>query len=277
IYTFILFSALFVSCDKGEEGIKEDKSFTRTILVYMGGNSNLSSQTYQKLDALMKGWNSSFKGNLLVFQHATGDSPRLLEVSNTGEEISLITLRNYEEENSASPTTFRSIIDEMKTLYPADSYGLILFSHGSGWLPTGTLESPRSVVIDRKEEMEIREFANVIPTNCFDFIVFEACFMAGIEVAYELKDKTSYIVASSAEILTPGFTKIYPHSISYLYEQNPNLTAFTQTAFNYFNSLYGDNRSATFSIINTGKLRNLGDWIKRNWDNENIDVNLNEI
>ena len=34
--------------------------------------------------------------------------------------------------------------------------------------------------------MEITDFAMALPDHLFEFIIFEACNMAGIEVAYEL-------------------------------------------------------------------------------------------
>lgn len=33
-----------------------------------------------------------------------------------------------------------------------------------------------------------------LPDHLFEFIIFEACNMAGIEVAYELRNKAAYIM-----------------------------------------------------------------------------------
>lgn len=84
------------------------------------------------------------------------------------------------------------------------SYGFIVFSHASGWLPQGTLTSPLSIIMDKKQEMELSDFAQAIPDKTFNYIIFEAYFMSRIEVAYELKKKSDYILASLAEILSPG-------------------------------------------------------------------------
>ena len=37
--------------------------------------------------------------------------------------------------------------------------------------------------------------------------------MAGVEVAYALRNKTDYLLASSAELLSPGFVPIYAHTL----------------------------------------------------------------
>ena len=89
----------------------------------------------------------------------------------------------------------KRVINDVTRLYPAKSYGLIVFSHGSGWLPPHTLvNGSRSIIIDNDNEMEITDFAMALPDHLFEFIIFEACNMAGIEVAYELRNKAAYIM-----------------------------------------------------------------------------------
>lgn len=88
-----------------------------------------------------------------------------------------------------------------------------------------------------------------LPDHLFEFIIFEACNMAGIEVAYELRNKAAYIMASSAPVVSPGFTPIYAGSISCLLEEAADLQRFAENYFHYWNLMEGDKRSATISII----------------------------
>ena len=53
-------------------------------------------------------------------------------------------------------------------------------------------------------QMEIADMANVLEGKSFDFIFFDACVMQTIEVAYELRHATNYLIASPAEIPAPG-------------------------------------------------------------------------
>ena len=55
--------------------------------------------------------------------------------------------------------------------------------------------------------------------------------MAGIEVAYELRNKAAYIMASSAPVVSPGFTPIYAGSISCLLEENADLQKICRKLF----------------------------------------------
>lgn len=139
-----------------------------------------------------------------------------------------------------------------------------MFSHGSGWLPPHTLvNGSRSIIIDNDNEMEITDFAMALPDHLFEFIIFEACNMAGIEVAYELRNKAAYIMASSAPVVSPGFTPIYAGSISCLLEEAADLQRFAENYFHYWNLMEGDKRSATISIIKTAGLSNLANLIRQ--------------
>lgn len=268
----ILTAILSVSCIYDED----IPPVNRVILIYLGGDNSLSDEVYEKTEAIRQGWNKNIEGKLLIYSDPSDASPQLIEICTCreGNPIKEV-IHTYEEENSADSKVFNRVIKEVKTMYPAPSYGLILFSHASGWLPQETLKSPKSVLMDNKQEMDLANFVNAIPDNSFDFIIFEACFMSGIEVAYELKDKTDYILASSAEIVSPGFTGIYKQSaISYLYESPINLKGFAQSAFNYFNSQSGFLNSATLSIIKTSELDALANTVKKSYDiNRTVDLN----
>jgi hypothetical protein len=261
LWSWTAIAGLFLgSCDGNGE---RDSTLNRVVLVYLGGDNNLSGETYVKTEALKRGWNPSLQGRLLIYSDPANGVPKLTEVASEGRGgVTETVVRTYDESNSADAAVFASVISEVKAAYPAHSCGLILFSHASGWLPEATLTAPRSIIIDRKDEMELIDFAAAIPDHAFDFIVLEACFTAGIEMAYELKDKTDYILASSAEILSPGFSDIYADVVADLFSPTADLSAFARKAFEYFDSQSDDYRSATFSVIRTDRLRALADWIK---------------
>ena len=92
-----------------------------------------------------------------------------------------------------------------------------------------------------------------------DFIIFDACFMGGIEVAYELRNVCDRIVASQTEVIAEGMD--YITMTSYLMKgSGPDLEGFCRNYFDYYNNhqqvLY---RSATISLTDTRKLDQLAD------------------
>lgn len=260
----LLTGLLLCSCiDDEYEGPDPDLP-ARTVLAYMAGDNNLSGETAQKIEAMRRGWGWT-GSKLLVYEDRKGEGARLLRIRG-GCAVTptpyIETVREYGVENSASAGTFGRVLREVMTEYPADSYGLVFFSHASGWLPAGNLQNPtRSLGWDdgypqgelSHAEMELADFAAAIPDGALDFIVFETCLTAGVEVAYELRGKADYMLASSAEILSPGFTPVYPTALRQLFDTSQgveeSLTAFGGAYMNYVNTLSGNYRSATLSVI----------------------------
>lgn len=264
VYFLLLYFLLLWSCGKEKVDIVPKPPVSRTVIVYMGGNNNLQNETYEKIESLKQGYKSGM-GRLLIYQAVRDATPRLLEIiaDPSGKGIEKV-LKTYEKQNAADATVFSQVLAEVKQTAPAQSYGLILFSHASGWLPQGTLIKPRTLLQNSENDLELRDFASALPDNSFDFIIFESCFMTGIEVIYELKDKTRYIVASSAEILSPGFTPIYPKLLPYLYSEEADLEGLSKQIFSYYNSQSGDYRSATISLIDVRPLPELATWVRIN-------------
>ncbi len=99
--------------------------------------------------------------------------------------------------------------------------------------------------------MEVTDLADAIPFH-LEFIIFDCCFMGGIETAYELKDKCDYIVASPTEILATGFP--YSQVMRPLFEFRPNLIGACQLFYDYYSGLSGFYKSATIALYRTDKL-----------------------
>lgn len=264
ISIILIIPPLFSSCLK-EEADNRQLLPERTILFYMAGDNSLSEETQEKVDALVSAWNIADENRLLVFQDRGGENaPRLLEIKAGSNGKGMIELlEEYKDGNSATTKVFARVLNDMVRHCPSSDYGLVLFSHSSGWFPTGTFAQPRSVVTDGDTEFELIDFARTIPNGQFRFIIFESCLMAGAEVVYELKDKTDYIFASSAEILSPGFTPLYGKMLECLYKFTPDLTTFASEYYDYCNGLSGDNRSATVSVISTAGLSPLKSLLAR--------------
>ena len=249
---------------------------SRVLLVYVGTDNNLSGLEQEKLDALCNGWTGKPTDHIIVYRDTQGADARLIEISNLAPGELPREIAAYGRENSASGDVFSRVINDVISQYKADSYGLLIFSHASGWLPAGALNNPnafsansphsRSIITDGTSEMALADFASAIPDGVFDYIVFEACFMAGIEVAYELRHKADCIFASSAEIVHPGFAPVYSSATGQLFGQR--LEGFGQRVFNHTLTYAGDSpqRSAAYSVIHTAALESLSSFIGENCD-----------
>jgi hypothetical protein len=259
----VLLSCLFAGC---EDDMPEENSPNHVVLVYMGIDNNLAGEAQEQMEALRRGWEAAAtEDRLYVYADVAGAAPSLSCMKREAGRAVRQTLRTYEETNSADATVFASVIEEVKAMYPTNrtTFGLIFFSHASGWLPAGTLNNAalRSLVIDNGREMELVDFAQAIPDNCFEYIVFDACFTAGIELTYELRNKTKYVLGSSAEILSPGYTPVYPEAIGSLFREQADLQSFARALFNHVDRQTDNNRSATLSVVRTAGLEALRDFV----------------
>ena len=257
IIWLFLFGVLFSGCQK--ESDFRSVSARRTVLVYLGVDNNFRAEASQKIRQLKNAWDKNFDGNLLVYAD-NGEQSFLFHIYYSPQRGAVAdTIETYATENSASPATFSRVLQTAKSFRPADSYGLVVLSHGTGWLPA-EMSAPaiglKSVILDTSTDdhdnyMELSAFAEAIPYR-LDFIIFDACWMASVEVAYELKDKADYIVASPAEVLEPGFT--YSTMMRHLFKPKPDLTAVAREFYEYHDGQDDLYRSATVSVIKTAGL-----------------------
>ena len=212
------------------------------------------------------------RANVMTFSE--GDIP------NTGENIA-------------------KVLSCIRDKYRADSYGLLLSSHGSGWVPPGYLALPErfegtttdvwsagkamrrgsrrangpvpylhreddgpavksigSTWTDKTHknayETDIIELAEAIPFK-LDYIIFDACYMGGVEVAYELKDKCRWLCASQTEILGDGmdYSRLVGRLLKY---DAPDPEAVCEDFYSLYENQSGQYKSATISMIDCSRL-----------------------
>ena len=265
-YISVLLLFCLVSCEKDDVEPKK----TRTLMVYLAGDNDLSSSLQKNINDMLKGWEKGFNGNIVIYYDASGAAPKLLTfVEGKKGVFEKREIKTYEEMNSASSETLRDVIKEMQELYPAESYGLILGSHATGWILPGlggrgesqrmmTTPISRSFGSDGGVEMDIRDMAKDMPGG-LDFILFDACFMSSIEALYELRDKAKYIIASAAESPAPGFP--YEELMSYFWGTGENLKKDLQEVCRIFYEYYSnyDMGFGTIALINPAELNHLRD------------------
>jgi len=211
----------------------------------MVADNNLNNDAIRNINQMIsykKNYQDS-KKNLLVYidgndiiingEHL-GDKPQLIKITGTGKGFKI--LKTYPEQNSVSPEIMNKQLIQATRESTSNHYGLILWSHGSSWLPkskTGK-EELKSFGNDNGEKIDMFELQYAIPPNTFEFIMFDACAMGSIECAYELKDKAEYIMASAAEVMASGYpyNKMLPH----LFKEYTDYQSAALEFYNYYNA-----------------------------------------
>ena len=271
-YIAFLVPVLFLSACRKPDAPKPESVPVplRTVIVYMAADNDLYNNAVSNIND-MEAAMGDFAGNLIVYidppSHAKPSSPYIMEIRHDeSRTITSPTVKTYPEQNSASGEVMERVIEDIVEMYPADGYGLVLWSHGTGWLPSGTYGSSikslsygasndrpqvKTFARDNLGGMEISDLAKHLPVK-FDFILFDVCLMAGIETLYEIRNSTDYIVASAAEILAEGFP--YDKTTPCFFGVKANLSKAAQKFMEHYNSLDGAYRSATISVVKTAEL-----------------------
>ena len=266
---FVCLAMLVIAChnDDDERGVQ-----MRTVLVYIAGDNSLRSFATEDLAEMTEGMQSVDDNsyNLLVYID-TGSSPKLIRLKkdkkkNVVQEV----IATYEGRNSVDVSKMKEVINTAFSEYPAQSYGLVLWSHGEGWLAKSQNKTRWWGQDGGSNYMDISELKDVLRNAPhLSFLLFDACFMQSVEVVYELKEHADYIIGSPTEIPAPGapYQKVVPA----MFANNASATDIAKAYFEFYadENLYtgklpynwglGDPWTAgvSVSVVNTSMLEQL--------------------
>ena len=278
------------SCNKEE---KHEQEQTQTIIFYFAGTS-LTFYYYKNISALKDALRGDIKGDsrvMLFFQQSEKNSGEIIELTYENGLCEEKKLATHQLPERMDADGLSHILKDIMRLAPADSYSLIIGSHGTGWVPidgqmdgavqSATLDAhtaPATYWQRTGEEMTRYLGEDTNPQNAFDiptlsqaitktgvkmeYILFDACFMANVESAYELRNNTKYIVGSVCEIMGSGFpyTTVLPCMLT-----NRGTGYDLDGVCRAFNTFYDDNYgySGSISLIDCSQLDALAAEMKR--------------
>ncbi|MCM1310044.1 MAG: clostripain-related cysteine peptidase [Bacteroides sp.] len=247
------------SCNEEQETAKT----RRTLLVYIEGRNNLSSAAKADLEEMHQALVPA-DCRLLVYRSISGDDhPVLMEIVNGKDFI----ITNYDAEAMATdPEHMRRVMRDMERNAPSDEYGVIFWSHSSGWRQKSPSITRGYGLEYSSQQMSITDMADVLKDFNFDFIFFDTCYMGCVEVAYELRNVARRMVASVCEVPTEGMP--YNLTIPHFFNTNTDLglKAVIDITVNYYATVNSNKPSScpsTLSLINLSKLDDVALEVKR--------------
>lgn len=272
---FLLASLLFTACHKDDEVVipNAPNTVNRTVLVYMIADNSLDGNVDSNLNGMKVGLkNATDIGNLLIYLDRRSHKPALLKYSKRVDgEVVEDTLKRYPEQNSVDVSVMKQVFKDAYEAYPAYNYGLVLWSHGYDWIPytkTKTISSrwfgqdteDASGYIDNR--MNIAELSTALITAPhLDFILFDACLMSSVEVAYQFKNQTDYLIASPTEVLSYGYP--YDQIIAPMFSPQKDYKEMGVQFFNYYNAMEGELKSATIAMTKCSEMDKLATEVRQ--------------
>ena len=225
----------------------------KTIFVYMPWSAarnneerslyNNFLQNIKDIEAAIEAEKGLGRNKLMVFIATSANSAVLMEVKYAANgTCQHDTLQRYEQHNMPAYTTtngLASIFNEVKAQAKAKQYALIVGCHGTGWLFSEGKSRARTRYFGGSDHY----FQTNIPTLAaaieqakmrMQFVMFDDCYMSNIEVAYEMRHATNYLIGCCSEILAYGMP--YKNIWKYLIQQKPNY----QAVVNEFHKFYSN-------------------------------------
>ncbi len=178
---------------------------------------------------------------------------------------------------ATDPVVMEEVLKDMQKIAPSDSYGLILGSHASGWMKGNSVQS-KAFGDDDGYNIDIPDLANVLKKSFsekLDFVLFDACMMGTAEVGYELRETTSYCIASVMETPVYGFP--YDQILPYLYSENVDYSAVCHEfiSFNKIKDAWG-----TCAVMDCSQMENLASTVKAKlseWEDALSSVSMQNV
>ena len=160
---------------------------------------------------------------------------------------------------STDPVFMKNVLQKVMEEMPADSYGLVLSSHGSGWIPSSIFDKhvihPAPGLSDRTvlNTWKFLLWHRRLKDWKFEYLLFDACFMSSIEALYDLRNVTDYLMASPTEVLADGFP--YKEIVSQLFKKD--LKGACESFMNKYRQTSG-----TVALVQSNKLEALAAAVK---------------
>ena len=244
---------------------------SHTLTIFMQGNNGLAEFMDSNLQRILASYYDMPEGDFRIFVfYDRGNYTRLTELYMNDGMAKQRLVEEYDTSlSTVDPDFVRGVLAQIKTEAPADSYGIILSSHGGGWVPSllydeylfasdtrsgdATQAHPLFYAQDDYDCMEMADLVEALSDTHYDYIIFDACFMANVEALYDLRDSADYIVASAAEVLGAGFP--YETMIPMLFEYDDHsLKAICESYMEYY-----ANSSGTVALVDCKALAPLAE------------------
>lgn len=216
----------------------------RTVLVYMNARNSLYGNVKADSLEIVAGAKNMDSNDRLLLYVCKDSLSYLYRISSGGTKM---LMQCSATQNASNPKQLEMLLKWTREQFPSQSYGLVMWSHSDGWLPStnvartttrgfgidvganGNVWSDQTADGNLGFQMDIKDMASAISSSGIhpEFIFFDSCLMLGVEAAYDLRNVTDWVIGSPAQI--PGVGAQYTDMMNQAFFQQPlNPQAFTE-------------------------------------------------
>lgn len=263
----IIAISLLAACSSSDEPNHEkyppnQEAYSNVLLVYAAASNNLYGNLISDKVEMLRGLQQTdpTKVKLMLLENidpsgnGSERSNTLYEAryNNETKEYEFVKLKDLDANRySTEPAMLSEALADMRRLFQSERYGIVFWSHGGGWAPTQSnthvfpldnqvnAPTPKpdtwwgvDEVGSNHDQMNIDELAAALPAGMLEYVWFDSCYMSGIELAYQLRNKTRYLVAYPTEVHVFGLD--YTSALPLILSPEPRLKEAAKTIYDYY-------------------------------------------
>lgn len=280
IFSLLFFvTFLLTGCDDFDDnsdalpGIKpfmKGETVSRTLLVYIVAENSISNDLLGDFNEIKNAaYDLPDDARLFVYFDNSDKTrlPALYQYHSYNNSLVENVVYTFDNDVCSSDTAvLGKVMNIIFTDYPTKAFDLVMGSHADGWISNSSKSSPnRSIGIDNGENtfsnditttIEIKELVELLqrlPVK-IDRLMFDACLMQGVEVAYALRNVADWIIASPAEI--PAYGAPYDKIIQKFFEPSSGVE---DIMYEYKKAYDKENYAVLLSAVRTMYMQELAD------------------
>lgn len=264
----------------GHDGVEPDppgpvlpdpENVDRVVVVYAVNRSSLVYDFEDDSAEMMRAMERLNDGSvqLLVYKTTSASESGLYIVSRDKDGNCFFDpVKTYVRDvTSTHPDRIKEVLADALSIFPDTAYDLIFWGHGTSWRP---YFSDHAVVDPpllygyggeygqtgntQTAWTDIDELADAVPDGIFDTIWFDCCYMTGIEVIYQFRDKCSMFVGYPSEVWDKGLP--YDEVLPYLFSKDHDITGAAGAFFDFYARR---NQPVTVAVIDMTRIEELAD------------------
>jgi len=258
-----------------EETVNVDEVSKKITLIFYGNSFDLDKGLRNNMKEMFE-YGSTNKVNIIVMYKLSDNKVYRGKVEKSDGSDITKGLEELSPRLFSKASNLEEFIVWAKNKYPADTYILDLWNHGSGWHPDFDNRAINHEV--DKSCMQIYDLHTVLIGKNIEYLLLDACNMQFIEVLSQLKDDVSYSVAAEDAVPTKGFN--YTNLLTYLNTKdniNDALIAFckAQAEEPSWSSIGTDIKFNNMERIDNveEKLSDISDFLYKNSDKYRNEIN----
>lgn len=254
---------------QGENNAREGYQ-TQTIMMYVIG-SDLESEGAQAvtdISEMLKAKPDQERLNVLVMTggtnlwHSRAISSDKLTVFKI-EGASPKEVHAWDKASMGDTAVLTRFLDYARESYPADSYGLILWDHGGGPMVGFGLDTAFDY-----DGLSLTELREALSNSTFkgedklEWLAFDACLMASMEVASMMSGHAGYLIASQEALPGQGFDYRFLKELSFTGLTGPEvgkaIIDYTYSFYEAKTAKHPENQATvTLSLMDLSRMANV--------------------